>query len=270
MIMTSFLKNRKSVREFKKKKVDTKTIEKIKTYLNSLNELGLKEGTKFSLYENGDNLYKSLKGLGGYSGVMIESPHYISLAFLENNTSSIISGAYSMEKLITELNKLGLDTCWISLNDVKKDDKDKALGEDKGEVNYLLALGYSRPKNPFINETFSERIGVEELVFNENIGEFANLEELEARGLGDLFYYVRFAPSARNEQPWRFLLKDNKAILLLKDMGEENLSLIDAGIIMYYFESLASSIGINSNWNLIDENMANKDPNYKYIAEIKL
>ncbi len=270
MIMTSFLKTRKSVREFKRKKAREVTLNNIKSYLQDLEKEDVTESIKFDLYENGSNLYKSLKGLGGYAGTMIESPHYISLRLMNQEEKTIINGAYLMEKLISKVNNLGLDTCWVSIVDVEESDKIEALGEKVGKVDYLLAIGYSKPRNPFVGESVSERIGVEELVYSEKIGNPADLEELDNRGLSDLFYYVRFAPSAKNNQPWRFLLNDNKAILLLEDMDCKELSLTDAGIIMYYFESLASSIGINSEWKLLGEDYQTGNPSYKAIAEITL
>lgn len=270
MIMTSFLKNRKSVREFKRKRVDVTILEKVEQYLNVLKKEESTGNVKFDLYENGDNLYKSLEGIGGYAGVMIQSPHYISFGVMNDDEKNTIYGAYFMEKLISKLNELGLDTCWISIDDIKQVDKDNALGNKKETINYLLAIGYSKPKNPFVNESFSERIGVDELVFSNSVGNPSNLEELENRGLSDLFYYIRFAPSARNKQPWRFLLEDNKVILLLEKIKGEELDLVDAGIMMYYFENLAGSIGVNSKWDLFDEDYKGKDPNYKYIGEFKL
>ena len=74
MLMTNFLRDRKSVREFRNKKIDLETIETIKSYLGSLEEET--ENVKFRLYENGDYVYDQLKGIAGYSGLMIESPYY--------------------------------------------------------------------------------------------------------------------------------------------------------------------------------------------------
>ena len=270
MIMTNFLKNRKSVRDFKNKKVDIKLLEEIKDYAGILEKEESNGGIKFHLYEQGVKLYEDLKGLGGYSGVMIESPHYLILETMNNQETNIIYSAYYMEKFISKINSLGLDTCWVSVGDIDKDAKDKIFGEKVGEIDYILAIGYSKPKNPFISESFSERIGIEDLVYSNEIGNPIDMEELENRGLSDLFYYVRFAPSARNKQPWRFLLEDDKLTLLLQNIEGEELDLMDAGIIMYYFESLASTIGINSGWKLIDKGSQDKDPKYKYIAEIKL
>ena len=85
-----------------------------------------------------------------------------------------------------------------------------------------------------------------------------------------MFYYVRFAPSVLNKQPWRFLVNKDSVVLLLKYNKDESPMLMDAGIIMYYFEALSEAIGLNSKWNLIYGILEKDNYNYKYIAEIKL
>ena len=270
MLMTNFLSGRKSVREYKKKIVSPQQLETIQEYLNLLEK---EDGTgkiKFRLYENGNRIYDGLKGIGGYSGVMIESPHYIGLDIKDREDRNIIYGAYYMEKLITELHSMDLGTCWISVNDVKRELKEELLGNIRGEINYLLAIGYGKPKNPFLNEPFSHRIGVDELVFQNKIGESISYGELENRALDDLFYYIRFSPSILNKQPWRFLLEKDKLVLLIKYKDGEEANLIDAGIIMYYFEELGKAIGLSGKWTLIEGEEKVGEDNYKFIAEIKL
>lgn len=267
MLMTNFLKSRKSVREFKKRKVSIDILEETKLYIKSLEEEA-GEDISFKLYEYGEKLYENLKGIGGYSGVMIEAPHYIGLDLINNEPRSIIYGSYYMEKLITKLNTMGLDTCWVSVVDVDEDTKKEVFGSINGNIDYILAVGHGKARNPFANEAFSERIGVDELVFSDKIGNPVNMEDLENRGLDDLFYYVRFAPSALNKQPWRFLLGKDKVTLLLKHNKGEKPNLVDAGIIMYYFEALGESIGLNSKWKLL--NKEEEKDNYKYIAELSL
>ena len=271
MLMTNFLRERKSIREFKNRKIDTDILFSIKSYLNLIGDDEGNGSLRFSLYEYGENLYNKLKGIGGYSGVMIESPHYISLELMNNQESTTIYGAYYMEKIITKLNGLGIDTCWVSIGDVEEEIKEQIFGEVIGEINHILAIGYGKQKNPFINEPISDRIGVEDLVFIDKIGISPRADELENRGLDDLFYYVRFAPSAFNNQPWRFLLKKDRVSLLIKYNDKEKPSLMDAGIIMYYFEYLAGSIGINGKWELIKDMVVEEENTYyKYIGEFKL
>ncbi len=268
MLMTSFLKNRKSVREFKNKKASSETIQSVKSHLRSLEEET--ENIKFRLYENGDFIFERLEGIGGYGGIMIESPHYIGLEQLKEDKATIVYSAYYMEKLISELNNLGLETCWINVGQLDRDLKDRILGEHVGKINYMLALGYGKRRNPFANEPISERLGVDELVFSENIEERVTEDELEQRGLDDLFYYVRFAPSNANLQPWRFVLKKDRVILTIKHSEGEKPNLMDAGIVMYYFTKLARSVGIEGDWKLLDGNYRGEKGIYEYIAEIKI
>ncbi len=270
MLMTNFLKNRRSVREFRRKKVNQDTLIEIISLLGGLENEKIKDKVKFTFYENGESLHERLSGIGGYAGVMIESPHYLGLEQLNNDKSTAIYGAYYMEKIITDLNRLGLDTCWVGVGDLSQEVKREIFTELRGEINYILAIGYSKLKNPFVNESFSERLGVEEIVYSGGIGKEVNFKELEERGLDDLFYYVRFAPSNANFQPWRFLLDKDKVTLFIKYNKGEEPNYMDAGIIMYYFEALGKSAGINGEWDLVDGSHEDKDTIYEYIGEMKL
>lgn len=270
MIMTNFLKNRRSVRDFRNKKVSPEVLDNIKVTLKELENEFSTGNIKFRLYEYGENIYKGLKGIAGYSGVMIESPHYIAIDLNQNEDKTVIYCAYYMEKLITNLNKLGLDTCWVSVLNVDKDKRKEIFGESTGEINYILAFGYSKRNNPFVQEPFSERIGVEEMVYNKEIGKTANMIDLEERGLADIFFYLRFAPSIKNLQPWRFILSDDKVHLLVKYEDGQNPPLIDAGIVMYYFEALANLQGVNNKWSLLDGLIHKEDNTFRYIAEFQL
>lgn len=268
MQMMNFLKKRRSTREFKKKQLVEKDLEKIKDIITEINFEAQQYLIKMKLYEYGENIYQNLKGIAGYSGVMIESPHYIALENEPSKPISMIYSGYFMEKLITELNNLGIGTCWISLSNVNSELKKKIFGEGSERLNYLLAIGYPKPKSPFAEEHFSERIGVEEMVYIDNFEKNVSIDELENRGLGDLFFYVRFAPSTLNKQPWRFILHDGYIELLLIDDG--NISYIDAGIIMYYFEELAKIQGMNSQWELVLEQIEHKNVKYIIVGKYKI
>ncbi len=268
LLMNNFLRNRKSVRDFKDKKMKDEMLGEIKGYCNQLRGEIAKEGFEFLLFEDGERIYKSLEGIGGYAGVMIKSPHYIGLNIKDNRDESLIYGAYFMENLITKLTDLNIGSCWISLKGVDEKTKKDLFQTTDGNIDYLLAIGHPVPKNPFVGDSTSSRIGVEDIVFKDEIGKSMDLGELESRGLDDLFYYIRFAPSSHNKQPWRFILKDDRVVLLLAHSPEEKPNLADAGIIMYYFENLAQAIGIDNRWNLLDnEDYYDGKIKYKYIGE---
>lgn len=270
MIIGNFLRNRKSVREFRKNSVSYEVLDEIKEHLNSIVEEN-KDKIQFRLYENGKHIYKELEGKGGYAGVMIDSPHYIALELKDRDSSTMIFGAYYMEKLITRLNEMGLGTCWVSVESVGEDLKKRLFGESTGEIDYLLSFGYEKRQNPFNAEPFSERMAIEEFVFDGEIGRGLTINELESKGLADIFYYVRFAPSTKNLQPWRFLIKDNNVELLLAYNEWDDHLFMDAGIVMYYFEILAKSQGMKAKWELEEETDKEIDnTKYRTIGKYRL
>lgn len=264
MLMTNFLKDRESIRDFKNTKIDPGTIENIKKELEKLEEEAGKGLFELKFFENGKNVSEGFKGEAGYSGVMIESPHYVSLNIKKETDGALMHGAYSLEKLTSILHGMDIATCWITLNDVSQDMKKQVLGEENLGTEYLLALGYARPRNPFMKESFSDRKSIQELVFQGEIGSPVDLDTLEERGLLDLFYYVRYAPSTKNLQPWRFLINGNKVVLL---MDENNVNFADAGIMMYYFEALANILGVRTVWEEVDQEVEN---GFRRIAELTL
>lgn len=272
MIMSNFLRDRKSVREFKKKKVDVKTLDNIQEKIQELKDEMKDSNVDFKLYEKGEILYSTFENKGGYAGVMIESPHYIVLDFKNREKETLTRGAYYMEKLISDINNIGLNTCWITVPDIDEKSRRDIFGQEIGDVDYLLGLGYEKLRNPFETEPFSERISVEKLVYDGEIGRFSEVEDLENKGLMDIFYYIRYAPSHKNLQPWRFLLVGSSVNMLLEYKEWDEGLLVDAGIIMYYFHELAQSQGMSNEWRLMDkmEEVEIGDKKYRYIAEYKL
>lgn len=271
MLMSNFLKSRKSVRDFKKKKMDTSSINKLLSVFKELEEEADDKYFNFVLFEDGEKVFNLLNGLAGYSGIMIESPHYVGIRLKEVNDTSIIMASYYTEKMMTKLVDLNLGSCWIDVKHVEKDIKSKAFGNENKNIGYIVAFGYPKLKNPFSQSQVSSRYSIEDIVYRGEFGSKINLDELEQRGLDDLFYYIRFAPSNYNKQPWRFVLKQDKVILYLEISEDGKTDLMDAGIIMYYFEELAKTIGLINKWKLIDTPYVEYD-NHKYrpIGEYRL
>lgn len=271
MIMSNFLKTRKSVRDFKRKKISDEKLDEVRKILQEIvKEEDLKEKIEFRLYENGDYIYYNLQGVSGYAGVMIESPHYIAIDLKDEDEKTKIFEGYYSEKLVTELNQIGIETCWITVNDIDETVKKRTFGDFSNNISYILAIGHSKARNPFLQEPFSERLGLEDIIYDRTLGKHLDIDDLERRGLGDIFFYIRFAPSTKNLQPWRFIIEDDKVELYIKYIEGEELLLVDAGIIMYYFETLAQYLGIRNKWVLGDGDLEFKGGKYRYIGEFHL
>lgn len=246
MLMTNFLEKRKSIRNFQDKSLSKDELDKIKEILNNFKSE--KEFCKVNFFENGKIISKGLAGKAGYAGVMIEAPHYIALDFNGNDNLSILEGGYLLESINTAVTNLNIDTCWITVDYVDSDLKKSLFGEEFEELDYLIAVGHGKKKKFFDPEVTSARKALDEIVFKNNIGENISIEELENYGLFDVFSSIRYAPSHKNLQPWRFVLKDNTISAFMKKSDEDMRSLVDMGVIAFYLKEMCKDSGIKGNW----------------------
>ena len=265
MLTTNFLKSRTSTREYKDTAIDEATRKKLFEIVDAEAEKLGKDDLSFLVNTDGESIYKALEGVAGYRGIMIKAPAYIALNALNDNPASIVKGAYGMEEIITKLNELGLGSCWITVSDVEKTVKQSAFNFTDGDVNLLLAVGY--PLDGEVRQQrFDDRKPTEDLVFLGDFDTQATDEDLEQRGLNDIFDYAKFAPSTQNEQPWRFVIVDDEINLYIENY-KGDVNLIDAGIIMYYVDELGKSLAMTSGWDINPEISSEK---YTYIATKKM
>lgn len=264
MVMTNFLQKRKSVRDFKNKEIARDDIEAIKNYIEEIEKETASVSFKF--YENGSIIYDGLKGKAGYSGVMIESPSYIALMKNDETKESCLNTGYYLEKLNTKIVNLDLDSCWITLDNVDETTKSNLFGADGPKVDYVIALGHGVGKKLFTPETTSGRYTMDKIVFKDEIGNAIFEDELETLGLLDIFATVRFAPSHKNCQAWRFVIKDHSIVLYMEKTKEDSRSLVDMGVMMFYFEEMAKTIGRYGKWSVILED----EDKYLKVAEFSM
>lgn len=294
MSFREFTANIESTRDYKETKLDEITISNIIAYLREINAgIGSEKGFSFVVLEKGDEVYKDLEGVGGYSGIMIKSPHYIALTILKEDQQSEFYGAYYMQSIVKKLYEMELGSCWISIRDISNDIKTRLLNSSEGTTNYLLAFGMPdekamKQKSPKVTVSSAgsaykqdpygtvvseaapsdgARYSLGEIVYLHTWGRQASYEELESRGMTDIFFYVRNAPSYKNLQPCRLILQEGETELAVVN-PEDVISYTDAGIMLYTLEGLAKDMGIPSQWSFIQDESQNKD--YRIVARIKL
>lgn len=281
MEFKEFLENNYSERDYDKRMVELDILDELMSYAKeTANSQELKK-VHFKYFDNGNPIFSKLNGSGGYSGYMINSPHYIGIEVDDDTPLTDIITGYSGQAVIKKAFELGLMTCWIDLKDVPEEMK-SALADNPGrKVNYLIALGYSDKKrepskntavqdcpvtinNPSCitvaegGSTSGGRLSTEEIVYLDSWGNNIDYNELENRGLVDLFYYVKNAPSYKNQQPWRFIIKGGEIVMgVLNPRGEGTYT--DAGIMMFMIEGMAREMSIPGKWQYLEPEVFNHD-----------
>jgi len=247
MLITDFLLSRKSVRTYKNKALSNKEIESIEDILEIINKET--DNVEFTLHSDGDRIYKALDGHGGYGGVMIDAPAYISMNIIEESPKAYIDGAYEFEEIVTKMRELSLGSCWITLSNCSEELLQETFNNEKGVVKYLLGLGHPTRDLNFGNPSYTPKIGVEDYVFKNLDKEAYTIDELESLGLADLFYYLRLAPSSKDKQAWRFVIDEGEIKLYIENLTNID-DYVDTGIVLYYFDGLASASGLRMTWDI--------------------
>lgn len=251
--MTNFLQERKSVRDYKDQGLSAKDLERVQNIVDRGNTNCKAAGISFNFFQNGQVVCDRLQGKAGYAGVMIKAPHYLSMTVAGREARDQLKTGYTLEEINTDLVNLGLGTCWITMDHVDAQAKQEAFGSEGKDIDYIIALGYPKKKKLFEPEKHSARMDVREFVFENDLNTPANPETLDQLGLFDVFSSVRYAPSHKNTQPWRFVLEESQVKLYMVTGQEDNRSLVDCGVMMFYFQEMMKTLGSQKEWVMEDQ-----------------
>ncbi len=295
MSFKKFLTEIKSVRDYEENHIGNLLMEEVKVFLDGINNAeNVKGAFCFKIVEDGNSVFEGLEGVGGYSGIMIKSPHYISLVLSNDTIETEFIGAYYMQSIVKKLYELDLGSCWINVSKASDVIKSHILNEKDKYINYLLAFGKAKGKsdkqksaihiqsgkdyktNPYgarvVEKLDSEtsRLGISDIVYLHDWENEISYEELQNRGLADLFYYVRNAPSYKNRQPVRFILRDGEVCLVVKNPNNKE-NITDGGIMAFTILGMAKYLGIPAKWSYVGDNALDLTSlEYIKLAKIEL
>lgn len=276
MKMLKVMEKRRSVREYKDKALSTQDLNQVIEFSKSCPKLSEKAEVEFKLLKDGSDVVAKLEGTAGYSGVMIEAPHYL-LVMASGAETAYEAAGYAGEWLILNVTKLNVGTCWI--DGVAQSERIKELLGVESDMNVigLIAFGYAKyePRLSKIYDTdptgsaspltdlgypnidpeyskspVSNRMSIDEISYLKKWGKSVDTEELQKRGYDQVFYYMRMAPSWGNRQPWRFILDGTKIVLVMErdERVDSRAEEVEAGIAMIYLEVAMHDIGLPGHW----------------------
>ncbi len=192
----------------------------------------------------------------GVYGLVEGAPHLLVGLIPEDSELARLDLGYVLEQVVLEATRLGLATCWMT-GSYHPDRVAQEVAMRPGEVvAATVALGYPRegPAARFHDTTIRrlvaahQRRPLKDLVYVGRWGEQWALEGTDARVL-EVLEMARLAPSARNLQPWRFVLEGGRG----EDLPALHLFLtsaapIDGGIVMAHIALAAAEVGWAGQW----------------------
>ena len=200
---------RHSVRRYTKRPIDGEILKALEDEIISCNA---QSGLSIRLILNDPN---AIKGLWAY-GAFENADNYIVLAGPDTDDLFRLAG-YFGERLVLFAETLGLSTCWIA-GSYKKGRVKKLLGEGE-TLAAIISIGYAaKPGKPHKSKTFAE--------VTEIAGEAPDRFKAGVEA-------ALLAPTAINQQRFRFTWKDGKAKVRALSGPY---TLIDLGIVQYHYE----------------------------------
>lgn len=266
---TKVMRERKSVRTYRKQDIPEQTLNQVRDYLKQ--DTGLFDvPITFSIL----NAQEDHVG----SPVILGADTYVAGKYKKQKNAELSFG-YAFEKFVLYATSLGLGTVWLAATiDRKAFEKAMRLEEDE-VMPAVTPLGYAAEKRS-IRESMmrkglksdSRRL-FEDLFFYED---FQNpLKAVDAGRWQLPLEAVRIAPSATNKQPWRAVVEKDKVHFYekkTKGYAKEatgDVQKVDLGIALCHFEIGAEESGLKGRWIQADPGIPSAEDT-EYIATYML
>lgn len=238
--MKKAMLNRKSERTYNGIPLSEEHEKKLIAYLDDeKNRIGI-NGHTIAIYYQKVVDQKSEK-IGTY-GVIKKAPAYL-ITICKNNSEAMLDCGYVFEKLVLYLESMGIATCWLGgtfnrnkINLVESPAPDEI-------IPIISPVGYSARKKAMTDHLFRKMAHSDsrkdfDLLFYDH-----EKTVIEDTNLKKQLAYVRVAPSASNQQPWRVLIDSAKNahfyIHRTPKYGDKlgyDIQMIDMGIALCHYE----------------------------------
>jgi nitroreductase len=183
---------RKSIRRYKMEPIDNKIIENLKKFVNHIEMLSEKQKVNLNIIDN-LNGKRSIKG-----SFLVKAPYYLVLSAAKNGDYFLNAG-YVLEQIALYLTTKGLSTCFLELHN-------KSNFETENGYEPILMLAFGKGEKLLPRESIN-RLKMEELcTFKTAVGDNIRV----------MLQAARYAPSILNNQPWRFVVYENRIHIFCK------------------------------------------------------
>lgn len=207
----NLIKSRHSVRKYLDKEIEENKVQELNLLIQECNK---KANLNMQLILNDPNVFD--KFILHY-GKIKNAKNYIAMIGHKDEDLDEKLGYYG-EKIVLKAQELGLNTCWVAGTLNKK--YITANIKDDEELVCVIAIGYGETQG--------------------NIRKVREFEDISISNDSNFDWYKKgiefalYAPSALNQQKYRFELLDNNEVKVSSPKG--HLRKVDLGIVKYHFE----------------------------------
>ena len=209
------IKNRRSIRRYKRKPIEKDKRDILDKLIQRCNEEGNLD--IFICYDDPLGFDSKLAHYGKFYNV----ENYIVLSGTKSDDLDIRAGYYG-EKLVIEAQKLGLNTCWVALT-FNKNRVKKILNPDQSLV-CVIAIGYGDEEGHIHKNKDISKI-------------VTNIDDLDIEWFKEGVIASLLAPTALNQQKFKIQRVNNEVAIKVSGFGPY--TKVDLGIIKYHFETVS-------------------------------
>ena len=241
---------RKSVRKYRDDAVEEHILEKIRGF--GKNALGARQDIriKWKIYPVSDHKVKGM--------FQVKAPYYAVL-YSEVCEDCYLHAGCLMQQLVLYLHTQGIGTCYQGGAQLRRDEEEEGM-----KRMMILAFGYPAEPLERTRPEFKRAELKKLLKANAPLGK-AQKKLLEA---------ARLAPSALNQQPWRFVVTENRIHIFVKRPGmlgyqrQLDRNMFNAGITLSHMLLTAEEDWFDLEYRKLDSIMEKAIQNYLYAGSL--
>jgi nitroreductase len=245
------IRRRASVRSYDGRPAEPVLLERLLTLARTTDHLtGVPP--RIALISGAERTQRVLTYMIGSYGLVGAPPHLLAGILPEGSDEARLDLGYVLEQVVLEAIRLGLGTCWVTGSyDARR--AGDAVGLAPGEMAAAVcALGYpgggrwGRFHSRAVRRLAGghKRKPLTDIVFSGRWGEPWSPGGADST-LATVLEHARLAPSARNGQPWRFIVRPGDLVLALIRPAP-----IDAGIVMAHVALASAALGCEGRWKV--------------------
>ncbi|MDO5100372.1 MAG: nitroreductase family protein [Eubacteriales bacterium] len=249
------MKQRKSVRTYSDRPLSTADRQAVQQLIDEIRD-PFASGQQFRILDPKEH--------GLSSPVIVGKVLYVA-GKCERGPMAEVAYGYVFEKMMLEMVRIGLGTVWLA-GTIKRPPFETAMQLTADELlPAVTPIGYPAAKRSLRESLMrkgakaDERLPFDRLFYQGSFNQ--PLLQSEAGEFADILEYVRWAPSAKNSQPWRLVI-DGTQIHFYEQKkagydrpGLGDIQKCDIGIAMAHFEAAAAAAGISGSWQAADPGM---------------